>query len=342
MSNKILRRSFLKGTVAAATVSTVGSFSLPSAVRGATPDELATLIDIRKCIGCEACVEACRDANSAAFPEPRKPFPKMVPGSVRIEDWSENREVRDRLTPYNWLFIQTAEVTVNGETTTLTIPRRCMHCQNPPCANLCPWGAARKLKNGTTVIAPDICLGGKKCQVVCPWNIPQRQTGVGLYLDLLPAYAGNGVMYKCHRCHQRMAEGEMPACITACPEDVQKIGPRADIVREARAIAREINGYVYGEAENGGTNTLYVSPVPFAELNRALQQGPGKPHFEAVPDMMADADHLAGAMLVAPLAGVAGALLKFFGKGKNPPASKDPSTEIRASRNDAHATPEEH
>jgi len=342
MNEKISRRSFLKGTVAAATASTVGSFALPSAVKGAAPEELATLIDIRKCIGCEACVEACRDVNEAEYPEPIKPFPKMFPASVQTEDWSERREVRDRLTPYNWLFIQMADVTINGGTTTLTIPRRCMHCQNPPCADLCPWGAARKLKNGTTVIAPDICLGGKKCQVVCPWAIPQRQTGVGLYLDLMPAYAGNGVMYKCHRCHQRIANGEMPACITACPEDVQKIGRRVDILQEARAVAREINGYVYGETENGGTNTFYVSPVPFSELNRAVQQGPGKPHFESVPDMMADADHLAKVMLVAPLAGAAGALLKFAGKSKTSHSPKNSANEIRASRNDAPATPEEH
>lgn len=291
MNKKISRRSFLRGTLAAAAASTAGSLALPAAARGAEPVELATLIDIRKCIGCEACVEACRDANDAEFPEPRKPFPKMVPSRVKAEDWSEKRDVRDRLTPYNLLFIQTAEVTVNGEAATYTIPRRCMHCQNPPCADLCPWGASRKLKNGTTVIDPEICLGGKKCQVVCPWDIPQRQTGVGLYLDLLPAYAGNGVMFKCHRCHRRMADGELPACIEACPESVQKIGPRADIVREAHAIALKINGYVYGETENGGTNTIYVSPVPFEELDKAAQKGPGRSHFEDVGDVMASSDH---------------------------------------------------
>ena len=313
MHPKISRRSFLRGTLAAAAASTAGALALPAAVRGSEPGELATLIDIRRCVGCGACVEACRDANAAGFPEPEKPFPKMFPGRVKAEDWSEKREVRDRLTPYNWLFIQTAEVTVNGEATTLTIPRRCMHCQNPPCADLCPWGASRKLGNGATVIAPDICLGGKKCQVVCPWSIPQRQTGVGLYLDLLPAVAGNGVMFKCHRCHRRMADGEPPACIEACPESVQKIGPRADIVKEARAIAREIDGHLYGETENGGTNTIYVSPVPFDTLNRAVEQGPGRPHFEAVEDVMAGADRLARAMVIAPFAGASAALLRFFG-----------------------------
>ena len=77
MRHKISRRTFLRGTLAAAAASTAGSLALPAAVRGAGPGELATLIDIRKCIGCEACVEACREANADQYPEPKKPFPKM-------------------------------------------------------------------------------------------------------------------------------------------------------------------------------------------------------------------------------------------------------------------------
>ncbi|MCF8119533.1 MAG: 4Fe-4S dicluster domain-containing protein, partial [Deltaproteobacteria bacterium] len=221
------------------------------------------------------------------------------------------------------LFIQEAVVTVKGEKKILTFPRRCMHCQNPPCADLCPWGAARKLKNGITRIDADLCLGGSKCNKVCPWHIPQRQTGVGLYLDILPSFAGNGVMYKCDRCYDRIEQGKLPACIEVCPENVQKIGPRHEIVKEAHAIAKEINGYIYGETENGGTNTLYVSPVPFEELNRAIEKGPGKPHLRPVKDAMAHADNLAKAMVVAPIAGVAAAVGKFYNTSKKVTGPKE-------------------
>jgi Fe-S-cluster-containing dehydrogenase component len=187
-----------------------------------------------------------------------------------------------------------------------------MHCQNPPCADLCPWGASRKLKNGITLIDADICLGGSKCKAVCPWNIPQRQTGVGLYLDLLPAFAGNGVMYKCDRCYNRIAQGELPACIEACPEDVQTIGPRKEIVSEAHRLAKEENLYIYGEKENGGTNTLYLSPVPFDVLNQAIETGPGKPHLNDVKDQMSHADNLAKAMVIAPVAGLAAAFGRVY------------------------------
>jgi formate dehydrogenase iron-sulfur subunit len=315
MKNKISRRSFLKGTMA--TACTLAAAGIPASAAGAEgKEQLATLLDIRKCIGCEACVEACKEVNETKFPDPKKPFPKMYPDRVPVMDWSDKQDVTDRLTPYNWLFIQSATVKINGEETELTIPRRCMHCVNPPCVKLCPWGSARLLENGISRIDPELCLGGAKCKAVCPWHIPERQTGVGLYLDMLPSLAGNGVMYKCDRCYNRIAQGELPACIEACPEDVQTIGPRDEIIKKAHELAKEIGGYIYGEKENGGTNTIYVSPVPFEELNQAIEKGKGKPHLQPVKDRMADSNNLAAAMIIAPIAGVVAAAGKFYKMSK--------------------------
>ena len=151
-------------------------------------------------------------------------------------------------------------------------------------------------------------MGGAKCRKVCPWHIPQRQSGVGLHLDLLPQYAGNGVMYKCDRCYDRVADGERPACVEVCPEDVQQIGPRAEIIAQARKLADEINGFIYGIEENGGTNTVYVSPVPFQLLNQAIDKGPGEPHLEKTEDAMADPNRMLAALAIAPVAGVIGAI----------------------------------
>jgi Fe-S-cluster-containing dehydrogenase component len=317
MDKTLSRRSFLKGGLAVIGAAGVSALPLPATVKGSETEELATLIDIRKCIGCEACVEACQEVNESKFPNPLKPFPKMYPGRVKVSDWSEKQHVTERLTPYNWSFIQKATVEIDGEEKSYRFPRRCMHCQNPPCADLCPWGAARKLKNGITRIDSDICLGGSKCKDVCPWDIPQRQTGTGLYLDLMPSFAGNGVMYKCDRCYDRIERGELPACIEVCPEQVQKIGPRESIVREAYEIAKEIKGYIYGENENGGTNTIYVSPIPFEQLNMAIEKGAGKPHLERVENTMAHADHLSKAMLIAPFAGIAAAVGKLYKSAKS-------------------------
>ena len=68
--------------------------------------------------------------------------------------------------------------------------------------------------------------------------------------------------------------------------------------------------------ENGGTNTLYVSPVPYETLNEAMGKGPGQPHFDKVEDQMAHADNLAKAMLIAPLAGLAAAVGRIYKASK--------------------------
>lgn len=318
MSNTLSRRSFIKaGLITAGAVATVG-VPRPMAA-GAEDVELCTLLDLQQCIACGACVEACQEVNAEKLPQPEGPMPDMLPRKkVKIADWSapQQRTVDDRLTPYNWLFIQQAAGTYNGEDFEINIPRRCMHCRNAPCSNLCPFGAAFTQGNGIVRIHPDVCMGGAKCKAVCPWHIPERQSGVGLHLDILPQYAGNGVMYKCDRCYNRIKEGDLPACIEVCPEDVQKIGPRPEIVEKAQQLAKATNGYIYGETENGGTNTIYVSPVPFDVLNRAIDKGPGSPHLAPAPDAMASANNMAMALAIAPVAGVAGAVARFLSLGK--------------------------
>lgn len=78
-----------------------------------------------------------------------------------------------------------------------------------------------------------------------------------------------------------------------------------------------LNGYIYGEKENGGTNTIYVSPVPFEALNKAIEKGKGKPHLKPVKNTMGQANNLATAMFVAPIAGIAAAVGKYYKLTKN-------------------------
>ncbi|MCP4687714.1 MAG: 4Fe-4S dicluster domain-containing protein [Desulfobacterales bacterium] len=314
MPGKHDRRSFLKASLAAAGAAVAAGLPRPRAAGADSGKELCTLLDIRKCIGCEACVDGCRDVNGFKYPEPEGDAPVMYPVKrVKIADWSppEKRAVNHRLTPYNWLYIQTAEGEFDGKPFSLYIPRRCMHCRNAPCVNLCPFGAAFKQANGVVRFHDQICMGGAKCKIACPWRIPERQSGVGSYLNVLPNFAGNGVMYKCDRCYNRVAAGELPACIEVCPENVQTIGPRREILAKARKLAEKIGGFIYGEKENGGSNTIYVSPVPFETLNKVIEKGPGQPHLKAVDDAMADVNMLAGALIAAPAAGVIGAALRL-------------------------------
>ena len=87
-------------------------------------------------------------------------------------------------------------------------------------------------------------------------------------------------------------------------------------MEKAHQLARKIDGYIYGETENGGTNTIYVSPVPFDVLDQAIEKGPGSPHLAPAPDAMASANKMALALAIAPVAGVAGAVARFMSLGK--------------------------
>ena len=364
MPKELNRRSFLKGALAAAGAAVASGAPLPQAVKAASDKELATLLDLSKCIGCEECVMACQEVNDDYKRDPVKPIPKMFPPRVPTEDWSDRKDVTDRLTPYNWLFVQHLEVEVDGELQEINIPRRCMHCQNPPCADLCPWGAAYKQENGISILNPDLCLGGAKCKQVCPWDVPQRQSGVGLYLDVLPSLAGNGVMFKCNRCYERIDQGELPACIEVCPEGVQTIGPRDEILAKAHALAKEMNGYIYGEHENGGTNTIYVSPIPFELIDQTIKKEQkqsfdeeyqavlkkkgdsvdparlkkmtakkvkdGRPGMGPVANSMASAENLTAALFIAPVAGAAAAIGKFRNALKKKPSDRSSSREVKS------------
>lgn len=303
--HSLTRRNFLKkGAVVTAlgAACTVGMTGTASAKAGT----YATLIDLTRCDGCKnepipKCVEACRKENEKKFPEPKEPIKPLWPQKT-FDDWSKKREVIDQLTPYNWTTVQ--KVDIEGEE--IFIPRRCMHCDNPPCANLCPFGALNKYSDGSVVINHDLCMGGAKCKAVCPWHIPQRQSGVGLYLKLQPMPAGGGVMYKCDLCHDRLKNGMIPACVEACNKRLGDrrplyFGKREDMVKIAHERAKEIKGFIYGENENGGTATLYVSKVPFEKIDSKLKEAKSNLLMGKVLNPLRTVNSWAKGFLLAPL-----------------------------------------
>jgi len=309
---KVSRRSFLAASAGLA----ASGLGLPRVSYGLQPRGLASIIDLTLCDGCPgkdmpACVAACRNLYQKTVPDPVDPIPRLYPRGM-IEDWSKKKQIYDRLTPYNFIFVETAEVEYRGNKSTLFIPRRCMHCDNPACATICPFAANHKMKNGAVVINDNLCVGGAKCRAVCPWAIPQRQSGVGVYLYVMPTLAGNGVMYKCNLCHDLLMEDKIPACMDACPAGAMVIGPREEILADARGRAEHINGFIYGIEENGGTSTIYISPVPFDIIDKAIPQGPGLPHFKPAKRRMAEASVLETLVMGSPLVGIAAGVAGAF------------------------------
>ncbi|MCK9161479.1 MAG: 4Fe-4S dicluster domain-containing protein [Arcobacteraceae bacterium] len=316
------RRLFFKkaslGIASGAMIATPTTLSATKEIKTTQNQKIGSYIDLTLCDGCKdfdtpKCVSSCRDKNSIHFPEPELPLKPYWPRK-QYEDWSNERDRVDRLTPYNWTFVE--KVSVNGED--VYVPRRCMHCDNPACMNLCPFGTIEKSKEGMVHIDRDYCMGGAKCRDVCPWEIPTRQAGVGLYLKIAPTLAGGGVMYKCDGCYDLQAKGELPVCQTACPKDAIKFGEFEEIKALAQKRASEIGGYLYGLDEAGGTSTIYISKVPFEEINKAIlkdkeaknDKRAGRPHMKVgIDDKMSDASMWLAATIIAPIAGISAAAI---------------------------------
>lgn len=309
------RRSLLAGFAAASAAATL---PIREANASTGPSRSMTLIDLSKCDGCPhrdtpACVTACRVENAHKFPKPDPAKIKDYWPQNRHEDWSKKTHVTTQLTPYNWLFVQKLTVEHEGKNVKMNVPRRCMHCDNPPCVKVCPFGVAKKDKDGPVHIDAKGCFGGAKCRTVCPWNVPQRQAGVGVYTYLDPMPVGGGVMYKCDMCRDRLAQGEQPACVEACPRGAMTFGPRDQIIARAKALAERMNGHLYGLEENGGTATVYVSPVPFEKLDEAIVEkigdDPAKQQraqrLHNVGSYLKKYDALGVGVLAAPVAGAA-------------------------------------
>lgn len=331
------RRSFLKGMVLSgiATTGIVAKIGKVSALTGAS-NEYATLINLDKCDGCALydtpqCVLACKNKNQAKFPQPEQPIADYWP-QKKHEDWSDKKGLINRLTPYNWTYVQHGQVEFNGKTVKVNIPRRCMHCDNPPCSALCPFGVNNKMPEGPVVIDSNGCFGGAKCRDVCPWQIPQRQAGVGIYKEIAPDYAGGGVMYKCDMCHDLIQQGKEPACVTACPQQAITFGEKQTLKAEARKWVRDNNGYIYGDVQNGGTSTFYVSSVPFELINEAIESQdldgkPGRIHMQtAIENPLNEPAGMVKGMVIAPIAGLMASgltayrIMKGADNDENPPA----------------------
>ena len=92
-----------------------------------------------------------------------------------------------------------------------TVTTACHHCLDPACLNGCPVRAYDKDPvTGIVKHLDDQCIGCKYCTLTCPYEVPQYN-------------AEKGIVRKCDMCSDRLAEGEAPACVQACPNEAISI-----------------------------------------------------------------------------------------------------------------------
>ncbi len=118
------RRSFLGGAVAKA---------------AAPKERWGMVVDLRKCIGCEACTVACSVEN------------QIPSGQFRT-------------------IVSSYEVNRAGTSKSAVLPRLCNHCENPPCIPVCPVQATYQRGDGIVVVDNTRCVGCSYCVQACPYD----------------------------------------------------------------------------------------------------------------------------------------------------------------------------
>ncbi len=272
------RRTLLKSLAAAATLTVVSPRSEAAEARKAPPDAVGLLYDATLCIGCKACVGACKQANNT---------PADVDGyGGGLYDAPEG------LNEFTKNVIQLAK---SGNETSF-VKKQCMHCVDPACVNACMLGSLSKGQYGVVSWDPSRCVGCRYCEIACPFGVPKFQ-----WSSRAPK------IVKCELCRDRLATGKIPACAEVCPRKAVIYGTREELLRDAHNRIKENPGKyyqdrVYGETELGGTQALYLSHVPFKDLGFRFEQA------QSVPSVQRTVQHWIYGGFIAPVALVLGAV----------------------------------
>ncbi|MCJ7821614.1 MAG: 4Fe-4S binding protein [Armatimonadetes bacterium] len=105
------------------------------------------------------------------------------------------------------------------------VPLVCNHCEDAPCMTVCPSGAIQKVgPSDAVVLDMERCIGCRACVMACPFGMMQMRPD------------GKTAM-KCDLCMDRLAEGEQPVCVRACPGGALELRDVDEVIAAARKRA---------------------------------------------------------------------------------------------------------
>jgi molybdopterin-containing oxidoreductase family iron-sulfur binding subunit len=113
------------------------------------------------------------------------------------------------------------------------MPKPCQHCDNPPCVAVCPVDATFKRPDGPVLIDNERCIGCRFCIAACPysarmfqWTSPlkEKEDEGKIYDVELNLPEKKGTITKCLMSADRLREGKLPYCVSACPNGVYYFG----------------------------------------------------------------------------------------------------------------------
>ena len=227
------------------------------------------VIDVDKCIGCQACVVACQSENNVPINDEDHFNQRRAISWIRIERYWEGEfpNVKARFIPF-----------------------LCQHCDNAPCEPVCPVFATYHNEDGLNVQVYNRCIGSRFCANNCPYVVryfnfwePAWPDSLKNQLNPDVTVRSRGIMEKCTFCIQRIrrtsreadrdgrqvedgARELNPACVNACPTDTLVFGDANDPdskVARLRKKELEKDGRGYRLLENLGTepNVTYLKRV---------------------------------------------------------------------------------
>ena len=207
------RRQFFKiiGTTGAALLA--GRSAGASGKSAAGDGTVGMLYDATKCVGCKACMSACKRVNGdyGSLSYEKAEFdrdglwdaPRDLSGSTRtlIKLFKESEK--------EWSYVKYS----------------CMHCRKPSCVSVCPVSAmVRDPETGIVDYRKDTCIGCRYCQVACAFNIPKFQ-----WDKAIPQ------IVKCDMCkNTNLVKKGITGCAEACPAGAITFGKRKDLLAEAK------------------------------------------------------------------------------------------------------------
>ena len=199
------------------------------------------VLNLDRCIGCYACVTACKMTYGTR--------PGVNYNAVNTVEYGEGADARQRYV--------------------LTM---CMHCDNAPCVEACPTGATYKTDEGAVVMDYEACIGCGACVSACPYDARH------LVKDDETSFEGSvapyeeessqrlNVVEKCTFCYERVKNGEKPACTVFCPGQCRIFGDVEDPESEISTYIKE-----KGAFNIEGTSIWYVTPE---NMDRSLLPKP--------------------------------------------------------------------